>query len=162
MLNTRTSRRHKCFAAAMLAVLIAGCSDSSPTSTATPSKTPVDPVGVWTFAFVNTRATGVCSSENGDASTETITITKSGTREPYTIVATGFLGLAGNQLTGTFASNKLTMNGSYPEDGGTTTTKHTLTATSASSMVGTEDWSWTGGGGSCPNSAASVTATRVQ
>ena len=155
MLNNRTFR---CFAAAALLSLVVGCSESS---NATASATPVDPAGVWTFAFKNTRATGVCASENGDESTETITITKTGKGEPYTIVAAGFLGLAANQLTGTFASNKLTLQGSYGEDGGTTTTKHTLTATSATNMAGTEDWSWTGAGGSCPNSAASVTATRV-
>jgi hypothetical protein len=144
--------------AAVLALLAAACGSDS---NATASSTPVDPAGVWTFAFKNTRATGVCASENGDESTETITITKAGTKEPYPVTAKGFLGSASNQLTGTFKSNTLTLEGSYPEDGGTTTTKHTLTATSDNTLEGTEDWSWTGGGGSCPGSAASVKATRV-
>src|SRR6185503_11714608 len=117
---------------------------------------PVDPAGTWRFVFKNTVATGVCASELGDESSDIITITKTGSAPPYQVVASGFLGVQSNQLVGTFDSkNKLVISGSYSEDGGTTTTSHTLTATSDNVKSGTETWSWTGGGGSCPNSKAS-------
>jgi hypothetical protein len=140
----------------LLAVAVACGSDS-----ATGAKDPVDPTGLWRFDIVNTIATGVCSDETGDVSVEMITITRTGSAPPYQVVASGFLDLQSNQLTGTIDSkNKLVISGSYSEDGGTTTTTHSLTATSATSMSGTESWSWTGGGGSCPNSKSTVTATR--
>lgn len=148
------------FAAAAISLAACGGSDSDPTD-ATPTRDPVDPAGLWTFNIVSTVKTGVCAGEEGTASNFPITITKTGSGPPYNITARGFLGLAANVLTGTFdAENKLVISGSYAVDGGATTATHSLVATSENQMVGTETWSWTGSGGTCPNSKSDVTATR--
>ncbi|HYV98094.1 MAG TPA: hypothetical protein VE967_11610, partial [Gemmatimonadaceae bacterium] len=112
-----------------LSVAFAALSCGSDTS-ATATSDPVDPAGVWNFSIVNTVTTGACAGEAGDSSLDPITITKTGSRAPYSVTAKGFLGVQSNVLTGTFSSSKkLTISGSYAEDGGTTTTTHTLTAT---------------------------------
>ncbi len=142
-----------------IATGLVACGDTA--STVTPSATAVDPAGVWTFVIVVTKATGDCAGEEGQTSSDPITITKTGSAPPYQVTATGFLGISSNTLTGTFANNKLVISGSYPEDGGTTTTTHTLVATDDNHMVGDEDWSWMEpGGGTCPGSAATTNATR--
>lgn len=108
-----------------------------------------------------TVANGVCASDVGEVATLPITITQSGTAAPWTLIASGFDGLPANTLNGTLnAANLVTLSGSYPEDGGTTTATHQLTLTTSTSMSGTESWSWTGPGGTCPNSQASVVATK--
>lgn len=131
-----------------------GSSDTPPPP---PPPPPGSITGTWSFALVVTVATGVCDGEEGDESTEPITITQTGTA----VTARGFLGVANNQLTGTFNSqNVLQLSGSYSEDGGITTTAYTLTRDGPNQMTGTEAWNWVGAGGDCPGSASSVVATR--
>lgn len=89
-----------------------------------------------------------------------ITIATMGTEQPFDVSASGFLGVSTNILTGTFDNNILTISGSYPEEDGTTTATHTLVATSANEMVGTETWNFENVEGNCLNSESSVTATR--
>ncbi len=76
---------------------------------------------------------------------------------------------SGNSLTvtnpsGTFTGNisgsTLTWNGSYPEDGGTTTASMTATLdASCNSLSGSATWSWTNGASSC-SGTSTFTATR--
>jgi len=110
-----------------------------------------------------TSATGICAGEEGQSSAFPITITKTGEAPPYQVTAKGFLEVASNTLTGTFDdNNRLLLNsGSYPEEDGTTTPVHDLTATSENQMVGTETWNFQSAEGSCPGSTSSVTATRI-
>jgi len=149
----------------VLSLPLLGCSTTptgAPSAPPTPAPNLVDPAGVWTFDIRVTSATGICAGEEGDSSAHPITITKTGEAPPYQVTARGFLGIASNMLTGTFdESNRLLLNsGSYPEEDGTTTPVHDLTATSESQMVGTETWNFQNSDGSCPGSTSSVTATR--
>jgi hypothetical protein len=123
---------------------------------------PFDPTGSWTFAYEVTTGTGVCAGTEGEKSQHLITITRSGTTYPYAVTASGFLGNSNNVLQGTLdANNLLTLAGSYPEDGGTTTASYKLQAVSGQTMAGPEDWSWTSpASGSCPDSRSNVIATR--
>jgi len=149
--------------AAMLALgTVAGCKDDSGESMPVPTDEPVDPAGVWTFSITVTKATQDCAGEEGDSSSNPITITKTGSEPPYEITASGFLGISTNTLTGTFDDNVLTISGSYPEETGTTSPEHVLIATSNNEMRGTETWNWTDSiGNQCPGSTSDVVATRV-
>lgn len=110
-----------------------------------------------------TVATGVCLDEEGQESSLPITITQAAVGPPYSITASGFLGEATNQLTGTLSEDGiLELTGSLTESGGTTTSSYALTLEGADRMVGTETWNWVGGVGDCPGSKSSVVATRNQ
>ena len=130
-----------------------GCSDD-----------PVDPgastlSGNWTMTVDVTVATGACAGEELEpVDTFKVSITQQGN----SMTITGPFGDAGTQnLNGNLTSGVVSVGGSYPEDGGTTTATHTLTVgKDENSMSGTEAWSWTGPGGSCPGSASIVTAFR--
>ncbi len=150
--------RKTLFVLSMLSIPILGCGDSD----ATAAEDQVDPAGVWTFGIVVTVANGVCAGDEGDASAHPITITKTGSAPPYSVTASGFLGVTTNVLTGTFdENNRLVISGSYPEGGGTTSPTHNLIATGPDRMEGTETWNWTSASGSCPDSKSDVTADRI-
>jgi hypothetical protein len=134
----------------------------STTQATTAPSGPANLNGVWAFAIKVTEAYGACSGEaGGPADSRQITITQTG----QNITLTGFLGNPANKLSGniTFEAGLWTVNvsGSYPEDGGTTTSSHRLVVKDASSISGDESWEWTGPGGTCPGGKASVTATRI-
>jgi len=136
-------------------------STSAATTTTTSSaNTPPDLNGSWNFTITVTQANGVCAGESG-TSTKTMTITQKG----QDITIAGFLGSPANKLTGTIGLESgiwvINVSGSYGEDGGTTTSSHRLEVKSTSEISGTEDWSWSGGGGTCPGGKATVTATRA-
>jgi hypothetical protein len=119
--------------------------------------------GNWSFTIDVTAADGVCAGEeNSPPATDTITVTEAQSGDPYVtnVTMSGFLGNPSNVLTGTRTGSIITVSGSYPEDGGTTTTTHNLYATGESALVGEEIWSWSGPGGDCPNGRADVTAVR--
>jgi hypothetical protein len=118
--------------------------------------------GVWEFTWTNTVATGICSGELGDVSTGLITITEETPVEiGSAITMNGFQDEPANSVVGSVASgNLIVTQGSYPEDDGTTTTRYELRSTSATSMVGTEFWSFTNSTGSCPDSKATVIAVK--
>lgn len=66
-----------------------------------------------------------------------------------------------DQFTGTLSGNSLTWSGSYPEDGGTTSSNVGLTvAPSCNSLSGSARWSWSNGVDSC-SGTSQVSATRV-
>lgn len=124
------------------------------------STTTLNLSGNWAVTIKVTAASGVCAGDESDpAETTTIVIQQSGN----TVTASGFLGDATKVLTGTLSGTTLTLSGSYSEDGGTTTSTHVLTvdANDPTKLSGTESWSWSGAGGTCPNGKASVTATKL-
>ncbi len=138
---------------ATIAFAVVGCSDD-----------PVDPgadslSGAWTMIIDVTVATGVCAGEELEP-VDTIQVTL--TQQGNSVTISGPFGDSGPQnLNGNLTSGVVSVGGSYPEDGGMTTATHTLTvAPDEQSMSGTEAWSWTGPGGSCPESASDVDATR--
>ncbi len=119
--------------------------------------------GTWNYTIDVTAADGVCAGqENNPPSTDAITVTETQSGDPYVtnVTMSGFLGDPSKVLTGTRTGSIITVSGSYPEDGGTTTTTHNLYATAESALVGEEIWSWSGPGGDCPNGRAYVTAIR--
>ncbi len=115
--------------------------------------------GSWTMVVDVTVATGACVGEElAPLDTLVVTLLQQGN----SVTISGAFGDAGPQnLNGNLTAGVVTVGGSYPEDGGTTTATHTLTvASDERSMDGTEAWSWTGPGGSCPGSASIVTAVK--
>jgi hypothetical protein len=152
------------YLAVFAVVMLAGCKDAAgPSDQPPPPPPPPPPFGIsgtWNFRFNTTAANGVCSQDVGEVSNNTITITQATAGPPHAVTARGFLGVNSNQLTGAIAGSAVTLGGSYPEDGGTTTAGYTLTWDGDDQMVGTELWSWTGAGGDCPDGASSILATR--
>ncbi len=139
-------------------LVLAGCSSPAGPSGNTGQPTQTNIAGVWLFKVNVTAANGACAGESG-LSTETITITQTGSAFPYAVAASGWIGQPTSTISGSLTATGMVLSGSYPEDGGTTTTTHTLTRTSLTTFTGTEAWSWTDGNGVCPNGAATVTAT---
>jgi hypothetical protein len=130
--------------------------------------------GTWTYSIAVTHAEGVCQGEEGPAHSRVITITQNGRKVTFS----GFTGNPGNRLIGEILppksssiDNKEWVNkteqwvvyvaGDYWEDGGTTSSMHRLVINTASDMSGDESWTWTGGGGTCPNGKGSINATRI-
>jgi hypothetical protein len=155
----------------VLPLLVFACS-SSPTSNNNPPPPPPPPAnipqaatlnGSWSLTILVTTATGACLGEAGQQSTESVNFSVSGSSAPYQVTASGFLGVGGNVLTGTLnAQGLITISGSYPEEGGTTTATHTLQRTSDTAMGGVEAWNWNDGqGGTCPGSTATVTGIKA-
>jgi hypothetical protein len=145
---------------------------TSTASTATTTSIPVTKTvalpnlgELWAFAINVTHASGVCSGEGG-MSTDEITITQDGEK----ITFAGFQGSLANQLTGKLTPPSASSNihwvvdvaGSYPEDGGITTSRHVLEIMDNQTMSGKEYWEWSGSGGTCPDGGADVTATKKQ
>jgi hypothetical protein len=133
---------------ALLLTATSGCTSSTD---ATGEDFPWE--GFWNLSIDVTVATGVCAGEE-DAPIEVTEalITEQG----GVVTATGIWSSESGSvsLTGVVAGSTITFGGSYAEDGGTTTTLYTL---NPSSMSGSEAWSWTGPGGSCPGSQSTVT-----
>jgi hypothetical protein len=64
-------------------------------------------------------------------------------------------------FTGTICGNEIQMDGSFPDEGGTTTVKATLVvSTDGNSMQGSDTWTWTDGFDSCSGSD-SLSGTRT-
>lgn len=117
----------------------------------------IDISGNWTFTITVTVETGVCSGETGVPQNDLVSITQDGT----TLSVSG-LGGANDPWIGDIADRSVTFGGTRPEDGGLTTAVFTMIlADGEQALTGTEAWSWTGPGGTCPNSASDVTAQRV-
>jgi hypothetical protein len=117
---------------ATLAVALACGDDDAPTGT-----TDLEVAGTWSITEV-VSTSGACSS---GTDTYTATVTQSGTSITVNI--------GGLTYGGTLSGNSLSWSGSYPEDGGTTTTSISLTFASNSSLSGSSSWSWTDGMESC-------------
>ena len=119
--------------------------------------------GNWSFTIAVTAAGGECISEVGQQSTRAITITQSATGAPdvFNIKMDGFVGVPGNILTGQLTGwSRVEVSGQYPEEGGITTSSHSLTVYTPDEMGGLEQWSWTDPVVTCPGGLATVTATR--
>lgn len=113
--------------------------------------------GVWTFTITVTVETGACSGEVGVPQNDQVTIAQEGT----TLTVNG-LGGANDPWVGDVTNGAAVFGGTRPEDGGLTTAVFTMTMSEdGQTLTGAEAWSWTGPGGTCPNSASDVTALRV-
>jgi hypothetical protein len=134
--------------------------------------------GKWMMTTTVTQANGACAGESG-TSTREITVTQNGKNVTFS----GFQGSQANQLNGAILPPKSSfidvikntvirndsaeqwvvyVSGSYPEDFGTTTsTRRLVINDTASRMDGEESWSWTGGGGTCPDGKGVITTTRI-
>lgn len=117
---------------------------------------PTDLTGIWNFHYTITAAGGVCSGDVGDVGDEIIVVTQTGSD----LILSGFVGDPGNVLTGTVVVRDVNFSGVNAEDGGSTTTSYTGTATQ-NKMNLTETWSWTNGVNDCPGGQATILATRT-
>lgn len=129
----------------------------------------LDLTGTWSFSITVTNEEGVCSGETGQTDTTVIEIVQTGND----IIATGWQGDPTNELTGqlhTSGFESIRFEGCYPEDGGTTRSRHYLTLYTPNEMEGREDWDWWDevnpqfcppqSVSDCPDGAATVTAVR--
>jgi hypothetical protein len=144
---------------AFMAIDTMGCGSSGSGGDSEAETEGIDLSGNWAFTVEVTAAGGVCSSEVGHKSTRTITITQTDAH----VVLDGFLGVQGNKVEGTLDTGVLKATGTYWEDGGYTTSTHTLNVTDKDNMSGQEDWWWISDDGAvnCPGGKAAVTATRI-
>lgn len=116
--------------------------------------------GTWNMVITVTVGGGDCAGEEGVYPGVSVNITQAGSA----VTVSGFLGDPGNVLTGSVSGTNdevITISGSYPEDGGTTTATHIWTRTSPTTMTGTESWSWTDGILNCPGSQSTVVCNKV-
>ena len=117
--------------------------------------------GRWTFVIDVTAANGPCAGEAAappDTSVATIV------HEGRSVSITGPWGSASGSetLNGNITGSVVTVGGSYGEDGGTTSTVHTLTLQPDEDvLIGTEAWSWVGPGGTCTGGSSDVMATLI-
>jgi hypothetical protein len=129
----------------------------------------VDLNGSWTFAVDVTVANGVCAGEENApvdpfaVSFLTVDPNADGT---YDVTVTGDFGDAGGSIAGTVTGvpqtgDVIVLSGDIAEDGGTTRSTYTLTVKSATRLEGTEDWSWSGTGGTCTGGKSTVVVTRT-
>jgi len=115
--------------------------------------------GNWNLVITVTLATQDCTGEEGEYPAVPVTIIQNGS----SLTVSGFLGDGSISLDGSIGGvngNVVTIAGSFPEEGGTTTVTHTWSLISLTHMSGTEDWSWTDGQDSCPGSKSTVVLTR--
>jgi uncharacterized lipoprotein YehR (DUF1307 family) len=63
-------------------------------------------------------------------------------------------------FNGTVNGNSLTWTGSYPDDGGTTTSTINLTF-SSNALTGSGTWTWTNGAQSCSGTTTNIQGTKV-
>ena len=123
--------------------LLTGCGSSEQENTdATEGVPPVGDIsGSWQVTVTGSSLTPDC---DGDSFILTANIIQSGSN----LTASGD---DGTSLSGTIAGNQISMLGSYPEDGGTTTVS-SLTATATSDcnqFSGNESRTWSNGLFSC-------------
>ena len=89
-----------------------------------------------TWSVTSTTGSNTCGDLVGVDYTSTVNITVSGSN------------VTGGELSGTVNGNQVSLSGSYPDDGGTTTSNISLTV-DGNLFSGTDNWSWTGGGSTC-------------
>lgn len=135
--------KHRMIAVVFAATSLLACGEDAPTG-------PEGGVaGIWSIqAFEDATNCG----EGTDNYSVTARIEQSGTTLTVTIDGTDYTGT----LTGTTG----TWNGSYPDDGGTTTEEYTVTfANENSTLTGGSTWTWTNGASSC-SGTVTVTGNR--
>ena len=132
------------------------------TTTAAVTTTTVPPTieGVWSVTVDVTLATRVCRGEEKEKPYHrVVTITLDGDR----FTAVGLGNPRDEQVwEGMIEGDVITFGGSRREDDGVTTAMFTMTVDpQRMTMIGREDWTWKGPGGSCPGSESEVTAARL-
>jgi hypothetical protein len=142
-----------------------------PVATSPPTTPPVTTVGaipsiggVWTFTTTVIQSQGVCSDELGRVTTKEIVVSQN----TYEIIITNRYS-SQNQLVGrllppdlSIAGSKWTLvfSGTLPESDGISTISLTLELTSATTMTGIDNWTWTNGLTTCLDGKSSVTVSR--
>ena len=152
-------------AAVLSFTLVAACGDDDDDGG---DSTTVVLDGNWVYTVDVTVANGVCAGEENDevdGFPVEITVTDQGDGT-YLVTISGFIDDPSNVVTGTVTGvpeigDDITLTGSYPEDGGVTTTTHHLTVDSENGLTGTEQWSWTGPGGTCEGGEADLSLDRT-
>ena len=106
--------------------------------------------GQWMLNLVD--ISNNCGDDNGSSSV-VVSITQTGSNLEVCAPVFGC-------ISGTIQGNNVTWNGSYPEDGGTTTVSFGMTLSGDGNVLnGTLNWSWTDGAFSC-SGTTNVTAVR--
>jgi len=103
--------------------------------------------GTWRFTW--TSGPNTCGSPEGVQSSWN-----------YELVQNGSSITASPDYSGTLCGNTLTLNGTYAEDGGTTTETITATVSSATAWSGTSNWTWSVSGYSC-SGQYSITGSKL-
>ena len=129
----------------------------------------VDLNGAWTFNVDVTVANGVCEGEENDPPSSfavDMLVADPNGDGTYNVSVTGDFGDAGGTISGTVngipeVGDEIVLSGNIAEDGGVTTSTYTLTVVSDTRLTGFEEWSWTGGGGTCPDGEATVVVSKA-
>jgi hypothetical protein len=109
----------------------------------------VDFTGKWNFTETVNSADGVCAAEVNSSTTYVVDIAQNGS----SITAN----YNGTTLNGSTNGSQITLNGSVPDSGGTTT--FNLTGTLNNGCISaTSNWSWSDGVDSCSNGSSTLTA----
>jgi len=124
----------------------------------------LDVSGLWDYVLNVTVANGDCIGEefedNDNPESDSALFIQVGSN----VSALAFWGSDDgllHELVGTRTGDVITIIGSYPEEGGTTTRRLILTVNSdGTSMAGFEEWDWSDGVEDCPDGEAIVTASR--
>lgn len=116
-----------------------------------PSPSVIDVTGRWS---VTERDSSNCD-DSGATRTGTWDVTQSGSSVTVTAIGSNAV------LTGTITGNTINLQGSYLEDGGTTTVTSTniTVGSTGNTITGSETWFWTGFGESC-SGTTSVSGSR--
>jgi hypothetical protein len=159
-------RSHRLLTLVVSSFLLFACSDDD-----NDEPVVVDLNGSWTFLVDVTVANGVCAGEE-DATPEpfpvNFVVVDPNGDGTYDVTVDGDFGDtdAGGTMSGTVTGvpevgDVIVLSGDVAEDGGITTSTYTLTVQSATRLTGTEEWSWTGTGGTCPDGQANVQVSKV-
>lgn len=136
---------------------VAGCGDDP----ADPDTVEIaDFLGTWTWNVTNINSS--CGSEAiwsaqvvisavPGSDTKVSTSSRWHSDDPGPFVVEG--NVSGNVLT--------IVDVTYPEDGGTLKATHRVTLQNNGSLLGTEEWSWSSGEGTCSNGSADVLAIKT-
>lgn len=135
-----------------------GCAEDTPYE----GPASVDIVGTWNFGVTIINETGVCAGSNEPPWNAEAEITVSGNDVTVMSNWNSDDGTGPHAFSGTLEGAQLSLDGSYPEGGGTTTAHFQLTVQSGNNrMEGTETWTWNGAVGSCVDSGSLVVVNRV-
>lgn len=110
---------------------------------------PADLTGSWNIT--ETLGPNNCGETQGVLTNYVGSINQAGT----SITAS----FGGGTFSGDLASNTISLSGSMPEDGGTTSSTMNISVLSANSLSGSVSWSWSDGEDSC-SGTSSITGSR--
>ena len=110
---------------------------------------PIDLTGSWNIT--ETSGPNNCGESQGVLTEYVGSINQAGT----SITAS----FGGGTFSGNLAGNTISLSGSMPEDGGTTSSTMSINVLSTNSLSGSVSWSWSDGGDSC-SGTSSITGSR--